>query len=134
MKMKFLIGTKLVLLLAVLFMGTLLSPSIANATVRPLYENELAKITGSWGYLCTPIGNACMTMSKACTEPGRNCAEPCEHAYQDWECKWYLYGTGCAPDPPRDCGSQDVGFCTENLECEAVETKGCGEATNCHNT
>lgn len=134
MKIEFLTRRKPTLSFVVAAM--LFSSLVVNGAVRPLDENELAKITGSWYYLCKPRGGACQDKTVTCALPGQVCKGHCAHRYQNWSCGLSIYGSGCETDPPRECGMQPTGLCDENKNCvyDPTADKNCGTATDCHNT
>jgi len=120
---------------AIALTSVLMSDPGQMMPIEVLSDQKADQIIGSWwSSLCAIQGDGCSGQSTTCSPTGTgSCSSGCGLGFQDWECEWYWYGTGCCATDPIDCGNRNTGVCYQG-QCDYTDTVDCGTATNCENT
>lgn len=104
--------------------------------VQIMSDQEASGVTGALcDDLCKQLSTGCLSRPCDGKHKGEDCYGSCDHSYRNWECKFYLAGTGCNDDDPdRECGWQEAGSCNEDGDCVCTTQNDCGDTSDCHNT
>lgn len=131
MKAKFCIVAMLIIVAIVIHFAN----AEDSVRVRILSDQEAGSVTGAMcDDLCTQLSTGCIPRPCDGKHRGEDCYLDCDHNYRNWECQWYLYGTGCQTETNRDCGWQEAGSCNEEGDCVNLTQNNCGSVTDCSNT